>query len=216
MNLKINFKIIFVIILFYLSKQIEIYGLIMLFACIHELGHIISGIILGLKPKKVELMPLGLAVSFKVEANNYNKKIGKGSVLHIKKMIIAIAGPLTNFVLAFIFCKINFLPIKNIQEDIVYINLLIGIFNLLPIYPMDGGRILKEILHIKMGLKQSVIRTNEISNICIIVLTALASIAIYYFKNVSILLIIVYLWILVIMENKKYKMQMRIYNAIEK
>ena len=215
LQIRINLKIFIFILLFYLSKQIEIYSIIMIFACIHELGHILAGILLGFKPQKIELMPLGLAVSFKVDTKNYNKKIERANLLSLKKILIAVAGPLTNFILAIIFYKIKFSIPYNIQEQIIYTNILIGIFNLLPIYPMDGGRILKETIHIKKGLKKSIIYTNQIANISIIIITAISSIAIYYLKNIAILFILAYLWILIIMENRRYKIRKRIYEIVD-
>lgn len=58
MRLRIDLKIIIFLLLFYLTKQIEIYSIIMCFCIIHELGHIFMGIILGLKPEKIEIMPI--------------------------------------------------------------------------------------------------------------------------------------------------------------
>ena len=48
-------------------------------------------------------------------------------------------------------------------ELLIYSNLLIFIFNMLPIYPLDGGRILKAIVHIKYGLFTAYVITNKIS-----------------------------------------------------
>lgn len=216
MQIKIDLKIFIFIAIFYITKQIEFYILIIIFACIHELGHMIAGILLGFRPEKIELMPLGLSISFKVNVNYYNKKIEQGTLLSLKKLIIASAGPLTNIIISLLlfFLDISWIPINRIYS--LYINILIAVFNLIPIYPMDGGRIIKEIIHIKKGFKKSLLYTNSISNICIILLTAISSIGIYYLKNVAILFIILYLWCLVIIENKKYKTKIRIYNLILK
>ena len=91
----------------------------------------------------------------------------------------------------------------------------IGFFNLIPIYPLDGGRCIKSLIHIFRGNKQAIEYTNHISNICVILITMLASIGIYYYKNIAILLIVIYLWTLMIVENKKYKTKKRIYKIIE-
>ena len=80
------------------------------------------------------------------------------------------------------------------------------IFNLIPIYPMDGGRILKEVLHIYLGLEKARKYTNKIANATVIILTAISSVAILYLKNIAIVIIIGYMWYLVVMENKRYEL----------
>ena len=50
---------------------------------------------------------------------------------------------------------------------------------------------------------------------CISLLTATSSIAILYWRNVAILLILGYLWYLVITENRKYKNKKEIYNRLK-
>ena len=98
----------------------------------------------------------------------------------------------------------------------MYANILIAIFNLIPIYPLDGGRILKGMLHILYGRKQSYEYTNKISNACIVLLTVIASITILYLKNIAILFILLYLWYLVIVENKQYQKKKKIYESMKK
>lgn len=211
MRIRINLKIFLFVLIFILTKQIKIYGILMLFAFIHELGHMIVGILLGFKPEKLEIMPYGVSVGFNVKCEDYNKKIKKGNMLAIKKLIIALAGPLTNFIITIIFlmANINFFGIE--RELVIYSNILIGIFNLIPIYPLDGGRAIKNILHITVGLQNSYEYTNQISKITICLLTGVCSIAILYIRNVAILLILAYLWYLVIVENRKYNRKKEIY-----
>lgn len=212
MRIRINLKIFLFVLIFILTKQIKIYGILMLFAFIHELGHMIVGILLGFKPEKLEIMPYGVSVGFNVKCEDYNKKIKKGNMLAIKKLIIALAGPLTNFIITIIFlmANINFFGIE--RELVIYSNILIGIFNLIPIYPLDGGRTIKNILHIIVGLQNSYEYTNQISKITVCLLTGICSIAILYIKNVAILLILAYLWYLVIVENRKYNRKKEILN----
>ncbi len=215
MSIKINLKIFLFAIIFYFTKQIEIYAILMIFALIHELGHLICGLVLGLKPKSLKIMPLGFAVEFTILADYYNKHIAKGNMLDLKKLIIALAGPIINFIIA-ILCIIfkSKIHIENIQY-IIYANILIGLFNLLPIYPMDGARVIKHVLHICIGKKQTMTYINKTSNISIILITAISSILIYYLKNIAILFIVLYLWCLVIKENQKYNIKSRIYKVID-
>lgn len=214
MQIKIDLKIFFFVIIFTLTRQIGLYGILMLFAFLHELGHLFAGIVLGFKPHSLSINPLGLAINFKIRAEDYNKKIKYGNLLALKKLIIAFAGPAVNFVLVIFFTFLDIELIKINKEFLVYANILIALFNMIPIYPLDGGRILKHLLHIITGLKNTYNYTNLISNISIIILTIFSSIIIFYLKNISILFIIGYLWHLVITENRLYNQKARIYEII--
>lgn len=213
MKLRIDLKIFIFLILFYFTRQIEIYAYIMMFCIIHELGHLLAGIILKMKPEKLELMPWGLTVQFKLSPEDYNNKIMNSNILQIKKIIIAIAGPITNCILIilFYFLELNL----NIKTMVIYSNMVIIMFNLLPIYPLDGGRILKSILNIIYGNIRTERIMNKISNISIICITALCAFTIYILKNIAILMILIYLWYLVINENKRYRIKEKVYMIIQ-
>ena len=77
MQIKIDFKIIAIIIIFLITKNIGIYATLMLFALIHELGHLVCGILLGFKPQSISIIPFGFKLGFKVECDDYNIKIKK-------------------------------------------------------------------------------------------------------------------------------------------
>ena len=135
MQIKINLQIFLFIIIFILTHQIEIYGWIMLFAFIHELGHMMAGLILRLKPKSLNVMPFGISITF--ETYEYKK------LIEIKKILIATAGPLINLIICIIASVLHINA--ETKQLIIYSNILIVLFNLLPLYPLDGGRILKGI-----------------------------------------------------------------------
>lgn len=219
MRITIDLKIFLFALIFVITKQIEFYAILMIYAVIHELGHLFWGLILKLKPEAFSITPFGLQISFKAEPNLYNTKIKNGTKLCLKRMILAIAGPLTNFLIVFILMALNNVGINvnNILlgEVAIYANILIGIFNLIPIYPLDGGRILKEIISIRSGIKKSYYYINKISNITMICLMFISSILLLYIHNIAILIILVYLGYLVIKQNKIYKIKSRLINAIE-
>lgn len=210
MKIKLNLYIFLFIILFFLTNKIEIYTLIMIFALIHELAHLFCGIILGFNPQTLRIMPLGFSIEFETLIEDYNKKILKSNIISIKKIIIALAGPVINLLIVVLGLMFN------IDKNIIYCNFLICIFNLLPIYPLDGGRILKNILKIFYGNRKANEYMNTITNTIFIIFTMVASILIMYYKNLSIFAVIVVLGGLIIKENRKYYTYTKIYKTIDK
>lgn len=62
MHIKLDFKIFIFILFFFVTKQIQIYIELMIFALLHEIGHIICGIALGLKLDRIEIMPVRICM----------------------------------------------------------------------------------------------------------------------------------------------------------
>ena len=214
MRFKIDLKIFLFLIIFYFTKQIHIYALIMIFAFIHELGHLLAGVLCGMKPEKLEIKPYGVSISFKLFPKDYNIKIGKSNKLEVKKILVALAGPVTNLLIIII--SLN-LPVEFFAKlMIIYSNILITIFNLIPIYPLDGGRIVKSILSITFGKRKAEKYINNISFITLIFVTFVSSILIYIIENIAIFLIVIVLWIMYIAEDIKYKRKIEIYKLLEK
>lgn len=214
MRFKIDLKIFLFLIIFYFTKQIHIYALIMVFAFIHELGHLLAGILCGMRPEKLEIKPYGVSVSFKLFPKDYNIKIGKSNKLEVKKILVALAGPVTNLLIIIVSPNLPLEFFKKLM--IIYSNILITIFNLIPIYPLDGGRITKSILNITFGKRKSEKYINNISFITLILITFISSILIYVLENIAIFLIVIVLWIMYIVEDIKYKRKLEIYKLLEK
>lgn len=206
MQIKLNLQIFIFIIIFIITHQIEIYIYLMLFVFIHELSHMLVGILLGLKPKSLHIMPFGLSIVF--------EDLSSRKLVEYKKILVTLAGPMSNLVIILItsFLNINI----SLKENIIFANILIAIFNMLPIYPLDGGRIINSLLNLRFEKELCVKIVNRISNIVMIIITAASSIVVIYYKNLAILFLIIYLWIIVINENKKYNMQIKVYDIIKK
>lgn len=198
MKIKVDLKIFLIIILYILTKNIKVFAISFIFILLHELGHAITGVILGLKIKKININVFGLSIEFE----NYGKERLNN------KIIIDMAGPAINiitFIIAVIF--------KN--EEIAYINILLAIINLLPIYPLDGGRIVKNLLLKSHNYKQVVGYTEKFSKDTLIIITAISSIVILYIKNVGIFLVILYLWSIALKEWRKNQIIKRAFQAIQ-
>ena len=214
MRFRIDLKIFLFLLLFYFTRQIEIYVIMIFFAVVHELGHLLMGLMLKMKPERIELMPFGLSISFKVNVQDINKKRGNGNQQVFKEILVASAGPLTNLIIL-IFTYV-FFGNSNFSSLVIYANLLILIFNLLPIYPLDGGRILNGILHILFGRLEARSLSFDISMVVTIVLTAVSSIGILYFQNIAIFLIVFYVCLIVLKENIIYSRIKKLYQNMEK
>ncbi len=209
MTIKLNLNIFLFLLLFLITNQLEIYALIMLFALIHELGHLLCGILLGFEAENFKIMPLGFSIEFKTKVNDYNRKILKSNILTIKKILINFAGPMTNLIIIIVSI------LMNLHENIIYSNLIVLFINLIPIYPLDGGRILRNILKLIAGNRKAYYYSNKISNLFVIMVTIISSIAVYYYKNIAILFALIFIWALIINENKKYNTYRKIYETID-
>lgn len=198
MKIKLDIKIFLIIFFYILTKNIHIFSLTFIFILIHELGHVLAGITLGLKIKKMNINILGLSIEFE----NYGKE------RKLNKIIIDSSGPFVNLV---IFILAAFLQ----KPKIAYINLIILLVNMLPIFPLDGGRIIKTILMYKKTYKETMKIIEKLSINTLIIMTALSSILILYIKNISVFLFIIYLWYLIIKEHKKNKIVQKAFKTIE-
>lgn len=94
---------------------------------IHELGHITAGKIFKWKIKKIILLPFGGLTIFD---NPINTSL-------LEELVVAIMGPIFQTIF-FIIINKNF----NLTNNIIYYNYTLLFFNLLPIYPLDGSKIL--------------------------------------------------------------------------
>ena len=212
MELKIDLKIILFALIFYFTGQIEIYCLCLLFALIHELGHVLVARILSNKLLKFKIMPLGFSIFLQTNIEDYNKKIKKGNMYVLKNLIISIVGPITNII---IFLVTFFLPIElMLKEKIIYINAIIAIFNLIPMYPLDGSKILQNALKLFCSNKESYKYTNIVANATLIIFTIFCSVFILYAKNIAIVAILIYLWYINIKENERQKIRVQILEKI--
>ena len=127
--------------------------LLFLSVLLHELAHSFVAMGEGLKVRDITLFFLGGMANLENECQT-----SKGSLK------IAISGPIVSLLLAFLMILLsNSLSVSNIIfsnlfKQVGSLNLLIGVFNLLPIIPLDGGVILKSLIWYFTGSKRKGIK----------------------------------------------------------
>lgn len=103
---------------------------------IHEIAHYLAARKLGFSGFDVKFLPIGTVLNL--------KDLDEASAE--EDFIISLAGPLLNFILALLF-YVLFVCYKNNYFYLIFSsNLALGIFNLIPAFPLDGGRIVRDIL----------------------------------------------------------------------
>lgn len=134
-SINISFFIVLIICLFFQILNIFLYAFIFVF--FHELTHILVAKKFGIKCEKIIITPIG-QIAFLKDIQYLSKS---------KKLLIVSSGVILNFILAFIFSLFSSEKMQLFKN----INLSIAFFNMLPIYPLDGGRFLQYYLSGKMG-----------------------------------------------------------------
>jgi Zn-dependent protease len=126
--------------------------IILFFACVilHELGHSLTARRYGIQVPRILLLPIGGMA----EMDRIPRKPSQ-------ELLITIAGPAVNFALVAILLPLTWRTILGFEEvseysipgmtaQLVLANLVMGVFNLAPVFPMDGGRILRALLAMKL------------------------------------------------------------------
>jgi Zn-dependent protease len=122
------------------------------FACVvlHEFGHALTARRFGVRTRRILLTPIGGMAEFESIPRNPRQE-----------MAIALAGPAVNFVLIGLILLfvdfpaprdlllLSFAP-QAVFKQLVFINLMLGCFNLIPVFPMDGGRVLRAALALRL------------------------------------------------------------------
>ena len=129
-------------------------GLIVLFfVCVilHELGHSLTARRFGVKVPRILLLPIGGMAEF----DRIPRKPAH-------EMLITIAGPAVNFLLVALLLPLAwrglfageehaYYSVGGLLDQLWYANLIMGVFNLVPVFPMDGGRIFRALLATKLS-----------------------------------------------------------------
>ncbi|MDB6165362.1 MAG: spoIVFB [Lacunisphaera sp.] len=122
--------------------------IVLFFICVilHELGHSLTARRYGVRVPRILLLPIGGMAEF-----DHIPKEPK------QELLITLAGPAVNFILAALLLplvwhgltgdeEVPAFSLTTLVDQLWVANLIMGTFNLLPVFPMDGGRILRACL----------------------------------------------------------------------
>lgn len=165
------------------------FSIIIYLIVIHEIGHCLFASLFNKNILKINIYPFGGESLIDI----------KPSTKIIYEIIILITGPLFQLLAAYVLINIaNNLDEKEIIKNI---NNALIVFNLLPIYSLDGGKIINNILNIFLSIKKSF----EIS--IIISYLTIIFIIIYFNKDISLSII----YMIIFLSIKTYK-EISMYN----
>jgi Zn-dependent protease/CBS domain-containing protein len=128
--------------------------IVLIFLCVllHELGHVFAARRYGVKTRDVTLWPFGGIASMERMPDKPSQEL-----------VVALAGPAVNVVIAivlFLYLGATLDPenLSRIEDPkvsmavkVLFANIILVLFNLIPAFPMDGGRVLRALLAMRMG-----------------------------------------------------------------
>ena len=181
MSIKIHFYLFMSLAYAFMIGKLELFLICYISILLHEISHVITALILKVDVTEILLMPVGVSAT-------YNENIPLK-----KEIIISLAGPIMSLIMA-IFSK---------DSLISNINFIIMILNLIPIYPLDGGRIQRIFFILKYKYKKGIKISQNISDLFIVLLFIFSIIFIIYLKNFYLLIVVFYIYTLSRKEMKK-------------
>ena len=174
-----SFVLLLLIFLLLSPAYLIFWILLFLFVLIHEFSHSLTAKHYNVKVSKIVLLPIGgMSV---MDLDNIKPK---------NEFLIALAGPMANIVIGLLFLPALLLPHNNALYItallLIEINLVLGLFNLIPGFPIDGGRILRSYLQQRMDHLRATELAVKASKITLAVFLAIAFFFSLFWKGYSI------------------------------
>lgn len=147
-EIKISYLFFFILILSMFFNYFSQFLILVTVILIHELAHSCVCIYYGIEISEIRLFVFGGIAKYQGDIEGNSKQ----------EVIIALAGPLSNFMLItitlFIVGILN-IENNNVVQFFLEANITIGLFNLVPILPLDGGRVARGIIGYYLGIKKA-------------------------------------------------------------
>ncbi|MBR2564981.1 MAG: M50 family metallopeptidase [Paenibacillus sp.] len=169
-DVRISLHPFFVIIMMTSLLTGHFIELITLFAIvfIHECGHAAAAALFGCRVRSIQMLPFGgVAV---IEDG--------GKLTAYREIVIALAGPLQNVLMVGVVVLLRQFQLGDpvFLDYIINANMLIALFNLLPVLPLDGGKVVQAIVSLWAPYYTTLMWTYRISILCSagVILTAVS------------------------------------------
>lgn len=186
-KIEIHFSCYIVLLLAILMGNFLIVVFCISLLLIHECGHFFTAYLLKWETDKIYFYPFGGIAKFSADINKPLKE----------ELLVLIMGPISQCLGYFLIIQFDLNPTDYMLITTVHYNILL--FNLLPIYPLDGGRILQCIACYFISYKRSFYFIYFISFLFMFILIYLFLV----YKNYNLLFIIILLGIKMYQERKK-------------
>lgn len=174
-KIRIDFSTYVIVLLSFLAGYFEYTFLTIIIIIVHEMGHFLTGYFLKLKVKEISVFMFGGVTIFNEDLN-----------LNIfKELLVVVMGPVTQimfYILVYYLYTKGFVNV-NTMKKVSKINLLLLEFNLLPILPLDGAKILNNILDL--------ILSYDLAHKVSLVVSFLALPKVFLFDNKLIIILVV-------------------------
>lgn len=164
-------------VLYWLDEGVGLLPWGLLACAVHELGHVAAALALGGRAERLSLTAVGAELSF-----SYRSPLTYG-----QDSFVALAGPAANLLLGGLFFALG-------RQLPAVLSLGVGAFNLLPILPLDGGRVLYGLLADRLDQDWADRLLTAAAGCLVGLLAGAGAIAAVHFANVTLLLTA--LWLL--------------------